>query len=636
MHNPTRRAKRFKRFSTRPPYPPPESSYARIDVPGEDDPPGSSMYVRHRQAAQFPDVLRGAMLVALVVVTIVLYVILWELEQSSFTAAPRPNADRRVPPPGVSTGHPHASTQGGPGFPPGEQFNVSEDWIAFPFSKPGLTTHNPWPPPITRVPEESGPEDLAKTVDNCTHDNEHTTLASFDSTYCNGPCRFLLPVRIGEQESKARMHLTQLLMLAQRLNRTLVLPNVGKSRLSVCSEWHFGAYYNTSGFAGRSDAPAPRLTVGLEAFTKWVNERPVPPCGFVISMQSIPQDCHGVDVLASRTDSQGVPLIVEKAEVDPKIGSCLESKLPRLHWSLPWTTLSVTLHSGVLKTDSNTLTRLVQLLSNNLGVDTDADFDLMTGPGYDYDRAPYPNASHLSLADVDVLVLDYALRHPLFPTSAHPDVHLDYAPALVVLADRIADNLGLFLGVHWRMETVPVQNLAWCAASLVSTLQARLQDDSDRAGTQARIKYVWLATDHPHPLGTALLTRGIGVGSGVDWSANNKDGEYGDGEGPLNKSSTFKARASEHDDAIGILVEAFQPGGDLDAWALTDLAEQLRRYPYVEGAFDIDNTLLRDPGVLGILDKLVLERATVFVSGTVECSKTRCARVVSDCPFEAH
>ncbi|KAF8434179.1 hypothetical protein L210DRAFT_3348147, partial [Boletus edulis BED1] len=159
--------------------------------------------------------------------------------------------------------------------------------------------------------------------------------------------------------------------------------------------------------------------------------------------------------------------------------------------------------------------------------------------------------------------------------------------------------------VHWRMENVPVQNLAWCAASLVSTLHALLHDDV----TGKDVRHVWLATDHTRPLSAFMDDHDVGMAKDV------RD------DGPMRKSSTFKTVSLEHDDAIGILAEAFQSGGELEAWKLTDLAGQIRHYPYVEGRFDVNETLLGDSGVFGILDKLVVVQARVFVSGSTDCSK---------------
>ncbi|KIJ60344.1 hypothetical protein HYDPIDRAFT_51296, partial [Hydnomerulius pinastri MD-312] len=155
--------------------------------------------------------------------------------------------------------------------------------------------------------------------------------------------------------------------------------------------------------------------------------------------------------------------------------------------------------------------------------------------------------------------------------------------------------------VHWRMESVPVQNLAWCAASMVNVLQGLLQDDLGE-----NIRNLWFATDYPIVL----------YGATRDENDSGKSPRYG-----AQRSSTFKYVAREHDDAIEVLREAFQPGGELDSWKLTDLSEQLRRYPYVEGRLNIENELLEDSGIYGILDKLVVVQSQVFVSGAKECSK---------------
>ncbi|KIJ10768.1 hypothetical protein PAXINDRAFT_53491, partial [Paxillus involutus ATCC 200175] len=173
--------------------------------------------------------------------------------------------------------------------------------------------------------------------------------------------------------------------------------------------------------------------------------------------------------------------------------------------------------------------------------------------------------------------------------------------------------------VHWRMENVPVQNLAWCAASLVSVLHGMLEDNV----IGENVRNVWLATDYPY----VSLAEASGAGFMLDKNGDG-DGDENDGRRERSparqgaqKSSTFKVFTPEHDDAIAVLREAFQPGGDLDAWKLSDLSEQLRRYPYVEGRISIDEELLDDSGVRGILDKLVVVQSQVFVGGSKDCSK---------------
>ncbi|RUS30778.1 hypothetical protein BC938DRAFT_478973 [Jimgerdemannia flammicorona] len=68
-----------------------------------------------------------------------------------------------------------------------------------------------------------------------------------DLRYCGASsCRFLFPIFIGEQESKAQLHFQQLTLLAATLNRTIVLPNAFKGLLASCSRLPFDHYFSTS------------------------------------------------------------------------------------------------------------------------------------------------------------------------------------------------------------------------------------------------------------------------------------------------------------------------------------------------------------------------------------------------------
>ncbi|KAG9312482.1 hypothetical protein JVU11DRAFT_6868 [Chiua virens] len=594
--------------------------------------PNSPIHARHRQPAWKPNAVRGTIFLALVMVTIVLYIILWEWERyplpnsilknqitmvssaSLSTSNPETAADLTLYPPVVSRrlGPLPSSTKGS-----SPTIDVSSSsTLSYP------ATPNTWLPLITPFPTDH-PFALPKVDDHIPANDQNNLdpcfLMSFDSIYPNSACRFLLPIRIGEQESKARIHLAQLLVLAQRLGRTLVLPNVGQSRMSACAKWPFTAYYDTNGlFQGGTEDPS-QLAIDLDRFANWVDERPTPPKGMVVSVHHQPVHEDRPDVWRIQLESsEDVPLIIAEPTdtVDSKILSCLDSKFPRLRSALPDPALSISIERKS-SLNANLSTRLIQLLSSNsLRVDSESDFDWMARPGYDYTTQYPTNVSFLSLADLDVLVLDYDLRHPLFAAS-DSDVKLHYSPVLYDLADRLADNLGPFLAVHWRMESVPVQNLAWCAVSLVSLLHTLLQNGDQ--GTGKHVKYVWLATDYPLPLSAFMDMRVFPVDE--DGTLHKSD----NGRLGVTKSSTFKTLSSEHDDAIGIFAEAFQPGGDLEAWTLTDLADQLRWYPYVEGRFAdmVDEALLEDPGVLGILDKLVAVQAKEFVGGSSECSKTR-------------
>ncbi|CAG8612002.1 5748_t:CDS:2 [Paraglomus brasilianum] len=63
--------------------------------------------------------------------------------------------------------------------------------------------------------------------------------------YCGSPtCRFLFPVFVEEQESRTQQHIKRLLLMAQKTNRVLVLPNVEDARLGACKSFSFDFYYS--------------------------------------------------------------------------------------------------------------------------------------------------------------------------------------------------------------------------------------------------------------------------------------------------------------------------------------------------------------------------------------------------------
>ena len=54
----------------------------------------------------------------------------------------------------------------------------------------------------------------------------------------------MFPYFIPEQETRANLHLRSLTYLAQSLNRIMVLPNVGNSRMNCCAPFSFEFYYD--------------------------------------------------------------------------------------------------------------------------------------------------------------------------------------------------------------------------------------------------------------------------------------------------------------------------------------------------------------------------------------------------------
>ncbi|KAG7089200.1 hypothetical protein E1B28_010902 [Marasmius oreades] len=196
----------------------------------------------------------------------------------------------------------------------------------------------------------------------------------------------------------------------------------------------------------------------------------------------------------------------------------------------------------------------------------------------------------------EVLVVDWNLRFPLFSPSSAPEI--GYSPDLLHLAEQLAPS-GPYLMVHWRMESVPLDVFTDCALALVDFLSNILNNP----GLGTDVKTVWFASDHPIPI------------SSFDCSASQT---VFDESSFAQKSSTFTRLSEKHANALHIVREAFCSGGELEGWAVTDLTEVLFRAGDIPG---YNSDMLADPGLLGILDKLVGMRATIFVSGSRTCGR---------------
>ncbi|KAF0425084.1 proteophosphoglycan 5 [Gigaspora margarita] len=64
--------------------------------------------------------------------------------------------------------------------------------------------------------------------------------------YCQEKtCKFVFPYYHPEQETRANIHTRIYTQLARSLNRTIVLTNVGNSRVQACFPYPFDFYYDT-------------------------------------------------------------------------------------------------------------------------------------------------------------------------------------------------------------------------------------------------------------------------------------------------------------------------------------------------------------------------------------------------------
>jgi GDP-fucose protein O-fucosyltransferase len=497
-----------------------------------------------------------------------------------------------------------------------------------------------WPPRVTQIPEQHPFDVLPNLLTPIDFEKQSCSLASIDPI--TSSCRFILPLWISEQESKARIHLLQLLQLARSLNRTLVLPNVGKSRLGTCLKWEFGVYYNERQFLSQIGISSGHIedgddidVVSMDSFKSWMNDRLDPPVGQIISVNwSTPSQNH-LDQLhpLSIFRRKELDVYVHHNLIDPstqfKRARCLSLKFNRLDFIDTFSPLSIvfTTHSrkslengslaqalvNELREESNCFAAHRRVIASN--VHGEARYNDRQMISEHLDNGHLVNDHIPPSKAPDVLIVNWDLRLPLFPTTttlSAPLATLNYSQRLQALTTRLTKQISPYLAVHWRMESVSPEVLPTCAENLVSTLHYLLNENDKTIG--AGINHVWLATD----ISLSLVSD-----------------SYREGTVPTEEvvgSGTFKILTEDHIQALQTLRDAFSPdyGGILSRFKLIGLRDELERMK--RNGEEIDNLVdgnsrqeevLDDSGVLGILDKLVAMRSTVFVSGGNGCGRVR-------------
>ncbi|KAI9494004.1 hypothetical protein BDB00DRAFT_820390 [Zychaea mexicana] len=287
-----------------------------------------------------------------------------------------------------------------------------------------------------------------------------------DQKYCGREqCRFMLPIAITEQESKAQEHFRQLAFLSGKLGRTIVLPNVHSSHLGACRHFPFSFYYSSE-WLEQNKRFFNYIT--MEDFREWLAERQSSDTAVPTSQEvvvDINPDFHFLD----------------KAE------NCFKDMLdytgrPRTRFTLEDPEMF-----------SKRVGDYTEILLNALSDET-LNKDYI---GEDTDVPP-----------LDVISLFYDRR---FGYIKEPEVlkPLTYNDRWIQLADQIANQLSPFVAIHWRMERLePVDNMVGCAESLVKNVQAI------EAEHEQPLK-IFLLTDYPH-----LLRSSIAVPESMSFKLN--------------------------------------------------------------------------------------------------------------------
>ena len=392
------------------------------------------------------------------------------------------------------------------------------------------------------------------------------------------PCKFLLPLKIVEQGTNAHLHLAQLLELARALNRTLVLPNVGKNKMGACLRWRFGVYYDEQALSNNSGGD-PNPVIQQDRFRTWVNSLASPPSSQLVLLgQSYPKSFLPT-VNAQADSGLGIYTYDDSITTESILYSqtgCLNRKFPRLDLAGPFPPLSFVVGdhheresngNGVSQTLLEKLSEPV-LARNSFGKTHDHSTD------YDSSQAR---------VSPDILVVSWNVSIAIF--QPRPTAILRYSPQLRALASRLARRLGPYVAIAWDVETSEVDPVLGCVEALRSTLHHVLTSYG-----QLGVRNIWLAGN--------LSPSDLVYSSGHPRAGT-----------PTEKSFfTFDVKLTGvHQELEGMV----QEGEEVD-----DLAHNRDEVARKQ-------ELLRDAGILGIIDKLVSRRSATFITASKSCGRMR-------------
>ncbi|GAA5898029.1 hypothetical protein JCM6882_003310 [Rhodosporidiobolus microsporus] len=384
------------------------------------------------------------------------------------------------------------------------------------------------------VDQEEGGE--AEVVDMCT--TQHG-------------CRFLVPNKIGEQESRAHFHLLQLAALAHSLNRTLVLPHARSSRFATCGNRPFDFLYSFSSFAA---ATSPASSVLQADFERWLDDR------------STPVKTQVLRLATAREDSPDDGHFVRDASYDSNtLKHCFSPS------QLSFTPRSPLMRLEPWKFDGKRLVADLRTL--------DAE------------------------ENADVLLLHYDLRGPLFPKvrsaalSTTGEKSIERAFAYREEWEEVADGVlemmggGAVVGVHWRTESLEAERLGVCGESLERALLAIKKAQPD-------VEAVYLASDFPI--------------ESLEGSPSRHGAPSSPSSVTAHSDTLSKQLTPAHFTAMSSFLTSFSTSSSAASLTLHTftslLPSLLRTHPALA-------RYSNSPAAHSIVDLLVLERTEVFLAG---------------------
>lgn len=212
---------------------------------------------------------------------------------------------------------------------------------------------------------------------------------------------------------------------------------------------------------------------------------------------------------------------------------------------------------------------------------------------------------------------------------ARPFDWLDNGDTWKTYANAIADSLGVFASIHWRMETLPSDAIPACGSSLVNTL-LRLQ------AQHPSLRTVYLLMDYP----IDALAEEMAGPNAHEGHASSEHAKRA-----LANSDTFHKITDAHHAAMRDFLAELGTRAPQLRWTTLRQSQHSVPFPDVVTSELASLTAVGDGNsagggerlgldsidrsLLGIVDKLVASRAHLFVSSDFRNQETACGRVSS-------
>ncbi|PKY27822.1 hypothetical protein RhiirB3_479326 [Rhizophagus irregularis] len=284
------------------------------------------------------------------------------------------------------------------------------------------------------------------------NDNSKNQLEELNKKYCGKPiCKFLFVYIIGEQETKANLHFRSFSQLAEKLNRIMVLTNVGSSRIGTCTNFPFDFYYNTN----LLQKEFPNVLFKSENdFIFWLKERD--QIKKIMNNNDKPLSILHSSVKINRSVEK---TFYDDAEPNFDVYECISKFEPLMN----------------LK-DPNSRVRYTKMIIKEM--------DLIR----EKSRVEFSKLlTKVLTIDEEIILVNGYVVHPLFLQIMPVIPYNDY---ILNEAQKIKDKLSSsYIGIHWRLESSTPKLLPECVQGLIKTLNKVMEE--------GEIKNIYLATDYP-------------------------------------------------------------------------------------------------------------------------------------------